>query len=209
MNKVGKFLRNSPNLKKLVNFMIFPMNDYRPRWWIRTFVNPLVFRRPLNSIIRWSARMDLLPNHSFKMGKRAVVESNTIVNNIVGPVAIGDDSLIGMGSVVIGPVTIGNDVLLAQNVVLSGLNHGYKDLNKTIREHKVTTRPITVSDDVWIGANAVITAGVHIGTHCIVGGGAVVTKDVPDYCIVSGNPAKIIKRLEKSENIRDFIPVTN
>jgi len=143
------------------------------------------------------------------MGNRAIIESNALVNNIVGPVVIGDNSLIGVGSVVIGPVTLGKDVLLAQNVVLSGLNHGYKDLNKTIREHKVNTRPITVSDDVWIGANAVITAGVHIGTHCIVGGGAVVTKDVPDYCIVSGNPAKIIKRLDKTENIRDYIPVTS
>lgn len=152
--------------------------------------------------------MDLLPNHGFKMGKRAMVESNAIVNNIVGAVEIGEDSLIGIGSVVIGPVKIGRDVLLAQNVVISGLNHGYKDLNLSIREHKVTTRDIIISDDVWIGANAVITAGVKIGTHCIVGGGAVVTKDVPDYCIVSGNPAKIIKRLDESKSISDYTPAS-
>lgn len=207
MSKVGNIIRNSPKLKKLVNFLIFPLNDYRPRWWIRTFVNPLVFRRPFSSIVRWSARMDLLPNHNFKMGQKSIIESNAVVNNIVGAVEIGDNSLIGIGSVVIGPAKIGSDVLLAQNIVISGLNHGYRQLDKTIREHKVTTKQITISDDVWIGANAVITAGVTIGTHCIVGGGAVVTKDVPDYCIVSGNPAKIIKRMDESESIKDYIPV--
>ncbi len=208
MNKFSHFLRNSPGLKKLANFLIFPVNDYRPRWWIRTFINPFFFRRPFSSIVRWSARMDLLPNHGFKMGKRAMVESNAVVNNVVGAVEIGEDSLIGIGSVVIGPVKIGRDVLLAQNVVISGLNHGYKDINLSIREHKVTTRDIIISDDVWIGANAVITAGVKIGTHCIVGGGAVVTKDVPDYCIVSGNPAKIIKRIDDSKPISDYTPAS-
>lgn len=206
MSKIGNIIRNSPKLKQLVNFMIFPINDYRPRWWIRRLINPVVFRRPFSSIIRWSSRMDLLPNHHFTMGKKTIIESNAVVNNIVGDVEIGNNSLIGIGSVVIGPVKIGDDVLLAQNIVISGLNHGYRQLDKTIREHKVTTKQITISDDVWIGANAVITAGVTIGTHCIVGGGAVVTKDVPDYCIVSGNPAKIIKRLDTSESIKDYIP---
>jgi len=77
----------------------------------------------------------------------------------------------------------------------SALDHNYEDLNLRIDEQGVRTKEIKIDDDVWIGANAVITAGVHIGRHAVVAAGAVVTKDVPEYCVVAGVPAKIIKRL--------------
>ena len=56
-----------------------------------------------------------------------------------------------------------------------------------------TNAPIRISDDVWIGANATILKGVTIGTGAVVGAGAVVTRDVPDYAIVMGNPARVVK----------------
>jgi maltose O-acetyltransferase len=55
------------------------------------------------------------------------------------------------------------------------------------------SRPIQVCDDVWIGMRAMIMPGVTIGAHAIVAGGSVVTKDVPEWAIVGGNPAKVIK----------------
>lgn len=60
----------------------------------------------------------------------------------------------------------------------------------------LTCKPIRIQKGAWIGANAVILAGVSIGKHAIVGAGAVVTKDVPDYAVVVGNPAKVIKMLD-------------
>ena len=54
-------------------------------------------------------------------------------------------------------------------------------------------KPIVIGDDVWIGGHVIVLPGVHIGTGAIVGAGAVVTKDVPDYAVVGGNPARIIK----------------
>ena len=62
----------------------------------------------------------------------------------------------------------------------------------------VTTSPIVIEDDVWIGGNAVITAGVHIGRHSVVAAGAVVTKDVPEYSLVAGVPAKVIRDLRNN-----------
>jgi len=59
---------------------------------------------------------------------------------------------------------------------------------------KVTTKPIVIEDEAWIGANAVITAGVTVGKHSVVAAGAVVTKDIPPYSIAVGNPARVIKR---------------
>ena len=63
----------------------------------------------------------------------------------------------------------------------------------------MSTREIRIDDDVWIGANAVITAGVHIGSHSVVAAGAVVTKDVPEYSVVAGVPAKVIKTIRRRD----------
>lgn len=70
-----------------------------------------------------------------------------------------------------------------------------RDTNKLIDEQGVSTQPVVISDDVWIGANAVILPGVTIGRHCVIAAGAVVTKDVPDNTLVGGIPAKVIKQL--------------
>lgn len=65
-----------------------------------------------------------------------------------------------------------------------------------VAEAGVSTSPITINDNVWIGANATIAAGVTIGKHFVIGTGSVVTKDVPDYSVAVGNPAKVIKTLK-------------
>jgi len=123
-----------------------------------------------------------------------VIEDFSTINNGVGPVVIGDHTLIGIGCVVIGPVTFGHNIILAQNIVISGLNHNYEDPDLPIVQQNVYTKLIRIEDDCWIGANAVITAGVTIGKHSVVAAGSVVTKDVPPFSIAAGNPAKIIKQ---------------
>jgi len=145
--------------------------------------------------------MDLMPYNQFEIGDKCLVEDFATINNAVGDVFIGNRSLVGLSSVVIGPVTIGEDVMLAQHVVLSGLNHSYQNTRLPIKDQPVTTHPIIVEDGVWIGANAVITAGIKIGKHAVVAGGAVVIKDVPAYSVVAGNPAKVIKQYSfKTDN---------
>jgi acetyltransferase-like isoleucine patch superfamily enzyme len=145
--------------------------------------------------------MDVLPFNPFVLGDYSTIEDFCTVNNGVGPVAIGHHVRIGIGSVVIGPVNIGNYVGLAQNVVLSGLNHSYQDISIPIRKQPVTFKLITIKEETWIGANSLISAGVTIGKHCVVAGGSVVTKDVPDYSVVAGNPAKIIKKYNFELNV--------
>jgi len=134
-----------------------------------------------------------MPFRDFKVGNDTVIEDFATINNGVGDVIIGDRTRIGIGSTVIGPVIVGNDVRLAQNVVLSGLNHNYEEVDKPISKQGVTTMPIHIGDESWIGANTVIVAGTSIGKHCIVAGGSVVTKDTPPYSVVAGNPARVIK----------------
>ena len=108
---------------------------------------------------------------------------------------IGDHTRIGLHNTIIGPVSIGNHVNLAQGITVTALNHNFEDAEKRIDEQDVSTTPVTIEDDVWIGANAVILPGVHIGSHCVVAAGAVVTKDVPPHSLVAGVPAKVIKQI--------------
>ena len=115
----------------------------------------------------------------------------------VGDVIIGDHTRIGIHNTIIGPVTIGTHVNLAQGITVTALNHNVNDITKTIGEQGVTTKQVVIKDDVWIGANAVILPGVTIGRHSVVAAGAVVTKDVPDYTIVGGVPAKTMRRIKE------------
>jgi acetyltransferase-like isoleucine patch superfamily enzyme len=96
---------------------------------------------------------------------------------------------------IIGPVTIGNHVNLAQGITVTALNHNFSESDIRIDEQGVSTTPVMIEDDVWIGANAVILPGVSIGTHSVVAAGAIVTKDVPPHSLVAGVPAKVIKQL--------------
>lgn len=187
-------LKSSPRLKQWLEYLIMNQRDARPRWYIRLMA-PLYQYRGRGSKIYPSVRMDTPPYRQFRIGRRSVVESYCCINNAVGDVVIGDHTRIGIHCTVIGPVTIGSHVNLAQGITVTALNHNFEDITKRIDEQGIATKPVTISDDVWIGANAVILPGVTIGHHAVVAAGAVVTKDVPDNCVVGGVPAKVIKKL--------------
>jgi galactoside O-acetyltransferase len=92
-----------------------------------------------------------------------------------------------------GTILIGDDVLIAQNVVLRAADHNYirLDIPMNLQGHEGGN--ITIENDVWIGANAVVTKNVRIGHGAIVAAGAVVTRDVPPFSVVAGVPARIIR----------------
>ena len=136
--------------------------------------------------------MDTPPYRKFSLGRHSVVESFSCINNAVGDVIIGDQTRIGLHNTIIGPVTIGSHVNLAQGITVTALNHNFEDATKRIDEQGVSTKPVVINDDVWIGANAVILPGVTIGRHSVVAAGAVVTKDVPENTVVGGVPAKVM-----------------
>lgn len=192
-------IKSNEKLKKFVLWMLMPRNQARPRLWVKLFVNPIKHKKGKRSLIRRRTRMDVLPFNRFELGIDSTIEDFCTINNGVGDVFIGDRTRIGLGNVLIGPVKVGNDVMFAQNVVLSGLNHSFEDISLPPSLQKVTTNPIVIEDEVWIGANAVITAGVTIGKHSVIAGGCVVVKNVPPYSVVAGNPGKIIKQYDDKE----------
>ena len=92
-----------------------------------------------------------------------------------------------------GEIMIGHHVMIGPNVVIRASNHVSEDLSRPMWEQGQTGGKISIGDDVWIGANAVILPDVSIGSHVIVAAGAVVTKNVPDNVIVAGVPATILR----------------
>ena len=193
---ISDTIKSNPALKKIVHRLLVPKEEARPRLWVRLFLNRFFHKRGSGSKIRSRTRIDVLPFNKFELGEKSIIEDFCTINNGVGNVIIGQNTLIGLGNVIIGPITIGNNVILAQNIVASGLNHEYRDPNVPIHLQSVTTAPITIEDDCWIAANVVITAGVTIGKHSVVGAGSVVTKSIAPFSVATGNPAKTIKRYD-------------
>jgi len=190
----SSWIKTKPGFKKLAHWMLIPANEYRPRIWVKWFVNPFVHKRGKGSIIRNRTRIDVIPFNDFNLGDHATIEDFCTINNGVGDIIIGNNTIVGVSNVLIGPINIGNNVMIAQNVVISGLNHNFEDVSLPPLLQHFNSKLIVIDDDVWIGANVVITAGVTIGKHSIVGAGSVVTKDVLPFCVYVGNPAKMVKK---------------
>lgn len=112
---------------------------------------------------------------------------------------IGDNSGIGKNSKIGSNVTIGNNVMIGPECLIYTVNHNTKRTDiPMVAQGNREPIPVIIEDDVWIGARAIILPGVTIKKGSIVGAGSVVTKNVPQYTIVAGNPAKIKKnRMEK------------
>lgn len=187
-------IKENPTLKKWVHWMLVPTGEARPRLWVKWFVNPFIHKKGARATIRRRTRIDVLPFNAFNIGTNSTIEDFSTINNGVGDVHIGNNTLIGMGNVLIGPIHVGNNVIFAQNIVASALNHEYRNPEIPIHAQKILTSQILIEDDCWIAANAVITAGVTIGKHSVIAAGAVVTKNIPPYSVAVGNPARVIKK---------------
>ncbi|MDD2956706.1 MAG: sugar O-acetyltransferase [Oscillospiraceae bacterium] len=113
-----------------------------------------------------------------------------------GNIYVGDDFIANYNVTIldIREVRIGNYAMIGPNTVITTVNHPLSPKGR--RGHLAVAKPVIIGGDVWIGCNCTILPGVTIGNNVVVAAGAVVTKDVPDNCVVAGVPAKIIKRLE-------------
>jgi acetyltransferase-like isoleucine patch superfamily enzyme len=93
-------------------------------------------------------------------------------------------------------ITIEDDVLISANVFIGDNIHDYNDKKIPILKQKNLFKgEVLIKSGSFVGINSVILPGVTIGVNSVIGAGSVVTKDVPDYCVVVGNPAKVIKTI--------------
>lgn len=115
-----------------------------------------------------------------------VIENNTTIGHFAHIIAYKD-------------VCIEKSVLLADKVFISDCNHAYKNIRIPIQDQGIEfIKPVRIGEGTWIGEN-VCVCGANIGKQCVIGANSVVTKDIPDYAVAVGNPAKVIKIIKENE----------
>ncbi len=138
---------------------------------------------PLHHVRRFFYRIE-----GMKIGRGSTIHMGAVFYN-AGNISIGKDSIIGENTVLDGreKITIGDHVDIASEVMIYNAEHDINDPS-----FKAVTQPVEIGDYVFVGPRAIILPGIKIGSGAIVGAGAVVTKDVSDFGIVGGIPAKVI-----------------
>lgn len=97
-------------------------------------------------------------------------------------------------------IEVGKNTAIAANVTITDIHHPYTDINIPIEQQNLEVSEVIIGEDSKIYNNAVILPGVHIGKHVTIGANSVVTKDIPDYCVAAGSPAKVIKKYNFKTN---------
>jgi len=121
-------------------------------------------------------------------------------------IRVGRGTFIGESVVIRGQggVTIGDSVLIAPLAKILAVDHNFADTTRPVIDQGITARGITVEDGAWIGAGAAVLDGVRVGKGAVVGANAVVTRDVPDYTVAVGAPARVISDLRQVPSEQSF-----
>ncbi|MFQ6370229.1 acyltransferase [Shewanella sp. YIC-542] len=144
-----------------------------------------------NCFIAPQAALFAEPGRPITIGRQCMIAANCFLH---GPITLGDEVSINHSCSLDGGskgIIIGNQTRIANNVTIYAFNHGMAP-DMPIYRQSSRSRGVVIGKDVWIGAQAGIVDGVTIGDGAVIGMGAVVTKDVPPWAIVAGNPARII-----------------
>jgi acetyltransferase-like isoleucine patch superfamily enzyme len=140
------------------------------------------------------------------VGDRVIVKEQGWVE--ANPLTAGDECTLSIGAgtsigyfchiYAVRQITIGEEVLMGSGVYITDCTHGYDDPSlPVIRQAARFVGAVEIGAGSWIGQHAAVI-GARIGKHCVVGANSVVTTDVPDYCMVAGAPARIIKQYDPS-----------
>lgn len=149
--------------------------------------------------------------HFIHLGNNLIIGGNTILSatdhskkQAPGPRLIIEDNVgIGYGTLIMAllRITIKKETMIGPYCIIVDYNHRYQDPTKPISQQGLESQPITIGEGSWIGARSTICAGVTIGKNTVIGAASVVTKDVPDYCVAVGAPAKVVKRYNQKRGI--------
>ena len=121
-------------------------------------------------------RMEAMNSGSIHIGDNTAIEQNVHITS--------------SGSI----LSIGKNVTILANTFITNLDHKYEDISKSILEQGITEHETIIGEGCFIGYGAAIQAGTKLGKHCVVGASAVVRGEYPDYSVIVGNPARVVKR---------------
>ena len=134
-------------------------------------------------------------------GKEVNIEKGAVIPALL---EIGDYSGVGINANILGKVTIGKYVMMGPDCIIYTVNHSFSKTDMPmIKQGFEKMKPVKICNDVWIGGRVIILPGVTIGQGAIVGAGAVVSKNVPEFAVVGGNPARIIRNRKDEKKSSD------
>ncbi len=162
--------------------------------------------REQGSSVFHDARLDIVPRlverkrthyHRLLLKRNAFIESRVVINTWHGPVTVGENTSVGIGSILIGPIEVGANTSIAQYGFVSGENRiqGAPGEGLKPASESVEIKPVKIGNGVWVGAGVKIMPGCTIGDGSIVAAGSVVTRDIPPNSLAAGVPAVIKKDL--------------
>lgn len=169
--------------------------------WRRARIHHEFMRR--GAFVRWPVHgevLEALRDGRLEIGENTLFEPHVwITMPADAHVRIGAGSFLNLAVMVaaVERVEIGSNVMLANGCFVTDGNHRFDDLDRPVTWQGFTTKgPTRVGDNVWCGANVVITSGVTVGERCVIGANSVVTDDLPPYSIAAGAPARVLSRIE-------------
>lgn len=182
-------------MKMIINGKILSYDNLQRRKY--QFLDLIFFFRKL-LFKRIGKRTFIHPLASVKDYSKVELGDYNIINRNVtiwAELTTGNYVHINPNTTIYGKVRIGSNVMIGPNVMIASGNHGMeREKGFMINQDCTLKKPIIIEDDVWVGANVVITDGVRIRKGSVIGAGSVVTKDTQEYSINVGNPAKILKK---------------
>ena len=153
--------------------------------------------------IGYALRRQVLSRLLARCGQDIVVKSRCYVGN-GSRLSVGSRSQLGQNARLNGQITIGDDVMMGPDVVMMSTSHDHRDVTLPMNSSpNPLDNPIILGDDIWVGTRAIILPGVEIGSHSIIGAGAVVSKSFPPYSVVGGVPARRIKDRRTASSLSD------
>lgn len=160
-----------------------------------------LIRRPF--YLRGGRRVSF--GRGFRTGYRCRIETFGERDDVSIKLSIGENCHIGDNVHIAAAqrVTIGDNCLLASHIFISDCSHGDTAESAPAQhpeQRPLVSKPTEIGDNVWIGENVCVLMGARIGTGCIVGANSVVNREFPDYCVIAGSPARIIKRYDFTES---------
>ena len=140
-----------------------------------------------------------------RQGKKVIIGNGCIINS-ASMIEFGDNVSIGPNAVLYAiykKIIFGNNVMLGPHVTIVNGDHNIRKIGVAIIDNHEKLpeddSDVIIGDDVWIGGNSVINPGVRIGSNVVIGSGSVVTRDIPSGVIAAGNPCRVIRKIDASE----------
>lgn len=186
----------------MVNNILFRLGlvDIKKSDGVKIKLNKQQFNYNGKVILEKDVQLSAYDNGAIHLGKNVKICECSKLLACDGKIIIGDSCQLGDYNYITGQggVTIQDNVLFASHVNIISNEHIYENIEMPIVSQKCIKKKILIKEGSWIGISSTILGGTIIGKNCVVGANSLVKGEFPDYCVIAGNPAKVIKKYDFS-----------